>query len=160
MPKAIMALGLAVMMLAQSPVALAQESSAPQDWTAVKSVPAGDELIIRLKNRKTVRGKLKDASDTELILLNKKKEITVMRQDVFQVHRVLGKAAKGKYSLIGAGAGAAAGAGIGSIKGSTVGDDGGVFVGLGMAIGAGVGALAGLGIGISKRKRVLIYQGK
>jgi|GEM_PF-563751 len=130
------------------------------DWSRVSAVETGSKLSVKLKNGKTVEGKLSSVSDTGLSLSVNSKPVDVKREDVFSVYQVTKKSAT-KSTLIGLGVGAGAGAGIG-LAGSR-GDNGldkidhAVTAGL-TVLGAGAGALAGYLIGRSGRKRVLIYQ--
>ena len=156
---AILIMLLAVTLL-YSPAAGAQQSVAPGEWASVQAVPAGDELIIKLKDGQSVRGRLTSATDAVLSITRKNREQTFGRADISQVHHVRRKAAKAKYALIGAGVGAAAGALAGKAKNSPPIDDGEIYVVLGTTIGAGVGAAAGALVGLVRRKRVLIYQAR
>lgn len=130
------------------------------DWSRVTAVESGSKLVVKLKNGKTVEGKLSSASDTALTLSVKNKPVDVRREDVFSVYATKNKSVK-KATLIGLGVGAGVGAGIG-----TAGHDRGGFEIItksqsvaGFAVlGAGAGALAGFLIGKTGRKRVLIYQ--
>jgi hypothetical protein len=158
------ALGLVFLILLTHPtVSFAQTAPAPYEWTAVTRVPPGDELVVRLTNGRTVKGRLKSISDTELTLTRSKRDVNVARQDVRRIHRVVPKSAA-KPTLIGAGTGAAIGAGgiaIAAAADESGGDDGEVAAAIiGVAIlGAGIGALVGLIFG-SKEKKVLIYEAR
>ena len=144
-----------------SPVAAAQQSASSGEWVAVKTVPQGDELIIKLKDGQTLHGKLTSVTDTALSITGKNnKSETVDRNDVSEVYQLRRKAEKAKYALIGAGVGAAVGGGIGAAKNSPNIDDGEIYTMVGVPLGAGIGALAGLLFGQGRRKRVLIYQAR
>lgn len=145
--------------LIYSPVAAAQQSASYGEWVSVKALLPGDEISIKLKDGKTVRGKLESVTDTALSVTRKKNRAeTFNRDDVFQVYQLRGKASKAKYALIGAGIGAAVGGGAGAAKNSPNIDDGEIYTMVGIPLGAGIGALVGLLFGQSRRKRVLIYQ--
>ena len=135
----------------------AQPAAAAQDWAVVKAVTSGERLLVKLKDGKTVKGELNAVSDQELTLLRKSKPHPFNRDTVAQVFKYAGKPAKGKYTLIGAGIGAAVGAGIGQ---SQVEPNAEIHLMMGFLIGTGIGALVGLGWGASKRKEVLIYQAR
>ena len=142
-------------------VTLAQGTAAPNhDWSALKTVASGSKLVTKLKNGKTVEGRLTGVSDTALSLTVKGKPQDVNRDDIVSVYEVRGKSAK-KATLIGAGVGAGAGAAIGA-----AGSNNDAFVSqsavtAGFAIlGAGAGAITGYFIGRSGRKRILIYEAK
>ena len=145
-----------------SPICLAgqQATTTPSgDWSRLNSVTTGSKLAGKLKNGKTVEGKLISVSDTGLSLSVKDKSVDVKRDEVFSVSQMTKKSAT-KATLIGLGVGAGAGAGIG-LAGSG-GDnfanlDHAVTAGL-TVLGAGAGALTGYLIGRSGRKKVLIYQ--
>jgi hypothetical protein len=132
-----------------------------RDWSALKSVASGSKLSIKLKNGKTVKGKLSGVSDTALSLSVGGNTTDLSRDDVVRVYQVSGKSAT-NATLIGAGVGAGAGAVVGAAGGD---DDGFVptraqaAAGL-AALGAGVGALVGYAIGKSGHKRVLIYEAR
>jgi len=147
--------------LIYAPVAAAQQSSSPGDWAVVKSVPQGAELIIKLKDGHTLRGKLSGATDAGLGIISKNnKTETLDKNDVSEVYRLIRKAEKAKYALIGAGIGAGVGGGIGAAKNSPKIDDGEIYPIIGIALGAGIGAVGGLLFGLGRRKRVLIYRAR
>jgi hypothetical protein len=158
------ALGLAFLMLLTHPsVSLAQGAPAPNEWSIVKAVPPGDELVVKLKNGQTIKGRLKVISDVHLTLARGQKSFDIDRQDVRQIHRIVPKSAA-KPTLIGAGTGAAIGAGgiaIAVAADESGGDDGEAAAAiLGVALlGAGIGALVGLAFG-SREKKVLIYEAR
>src|SRR5262249_55683683 len=109
-----------LILLALPPATLAQETTAAiNDWAGVKSIPGGSNLEVRLKNGKTLRGKMINLSDTALSLSDHKKPTDLRLEDVLSVHRMRGMTAK-KATLIGAGVGAAIGAGLGA---ATTGND-------------------------------------
>lgn len=150
-----------VVSLLLSPVVLAQNTTAQAgDWSALKTVAQGSKLSVKLKDGKSVEGKLSGVSDTALSLSVKGKPVDLNRNDVQRVYQLEGKSAT-KATLIGAGVGAGAGAAIGASGG----DDGfgpskGVFAAGFAVLGAGAGAIAGYLIGRSGHKRVLIYEAK
>lgn len=152
---------LLVVALIYSPVAAAQQSTSSGEWGSVQAVSEGTELIIKLKNGETVRGKLTSVTDTMLSMTGKNnKAETLDRNDISEVYQLRRKSEKAKYALIGAGAGAAVGGGIGAAKNSPNIDDGEIYTIGGIALGAGIGAVAGLLFGQGRRKRVLIYQAR
>ena len=153
-----MALTLAVSLLAGSIMPAAWAQQARGDWTAVQSLPADEDIAIKLKSGKQVRGEFLSATDNELTITRKGKGESFAKDAIAQIDRLERKAEKGKYALIGTGIGAATGAGIGGAKASSASDDGYVYTIAGVAMGAGFGALGGLLWGQAKRKHVLIYQ--
>ena len=133
-------------------------STPSSDWSRLSTVTNGSVVAVKLKNGKTVEGKLSSVSDTVLSLSVKDKPVDVKREDVLSVYEITKKSAT-KATLIGLGVGAGAGAGIG-VAGRGDGFDkleNSVTAGLAV-LGAGAGALTGYLIGRSGRKRVLIYQ--
>jgi hypothetical protein len=146
--------------LIYSPLAVAQQTAPPGDWSAVQDVPPGDELIVQLKNGTSVKGKVSSVTGDELSLTRKNKTEAVRRDTVSLVFHLKRKAEKGKYAAIGAGIGAGAGLGIGLAKNSPPVDDGEIYPIGGAIVGAGIGALGGFLFGAAKRKRVLIYQAR
>ena len=131
------------------------------DWAVLKTVPTASKLVVKLKNGKTVSGKLSTVTDTTLSLTVKDKAVDLKREDVLSVHQVMGKSAK-KATLIGM----AVGAGAGAVVGVAGGDDDGFIVSRSQAaaglavLGAGVGALTGYLIGKGGHKRVLVYEAR
>jgi hypothetical protein len=146
--------------LIYAPLVTAQQPVAHGDWSAVQNVPTGDELVITLKDGKSVKGKVSSITSDELNLTRKNKTETVRRKNISQIYHLKRKAEKGKYAAIGTGIGAGAGAGIGVAKKAPPGEYGDAFPVIGAALGAGIGALGGFLFGQAKRKRVLIYQAR
>lgn len=140
-----------------APLALVQAQGSLHDWSVVQAVGTDERLIVKQKDGKTVEGKMIEASETNLSLSRNGKVVNISRANIQQIHHSKGKAAKGKWALIGAGIGGAAGAGIGSAKAHSIIDDGEIYVVAGAVIGAGAGAVGGLLFGASRRKRELIY---
>jgi hypothetical protein len=143
--------------------ASAQSASAQSgDWAALNSIATGSKLVVKLRDGKSVEGKLSGVSDAALSLSVKNRPTDLKREDVQSVYRIKGKSAT-KATLIGTGVGAGAGAAIGAAASS--GDDNfGKFdqaatAGL-TVIGAGVGALTGYLIGHGGKKRILVYEAR
>ncbi|HUE83524.1 MAG TPA: hypothetical protein VMM84_15570 [Pyrinomonadaceae bacterium] len=59
-------------LLTQS-IALAQNKFDLEDWASVKSMQIGEELVLVMKDGKTIKGKLRAISDTGLALSQKDK---------------------------------------------------------------------------------------
>jgi small nuclear ribonucleoprotein (snRNP)-like protein len=150
-------IALILSLFAQPPLAFAQKRAVSDNWDAVTAVAAGEKLVVKLKDGKTIKGEIQTATDQELTMTRKNKSVTAARAQIAQVYQVVGKPAKGKYTLIGAGIGAAVGAGIGQAK---VEADAEIWLPIGFMFGVGIGALVGLGWGASKRREVLIYQAR
>ncbi len=131
-------------------------------WVDVQKVPPGDELEVKLKSERTVKGRVSTITDTKLSLVRDGKTTDVDRADVFRIKRVVPKSTA-KSTLIGAGTGAAGGAAVAAILLAADEGDGGnggiqatIVTGFAL-IGTGIGALVGAGIGLRKRK-VVIYE--
>lgn len=145
-------LTICVLLIVHSGVALAQGSG----WSAVQGVPADDLLIVKQKNGKSIEGKMIEATETNLTISRDNKVVNISRDNIAQIEHSRGKAKKGKWALIGAGAGAAVGGGIGATKvnGS---DDSEIYLPFGLMLGAGIGAGVGALFGASRRQREVIY---
>jgi hypothetical protein len=141
-----------------SPLAMAQQPAASADWSVVQALGSGDELVVKLKDGRSVEGKLASVTDAELSLTRNNKTEAFGRDRIFQIFEKKRKSEKGKYAAIGAGIGAGTGLGIGLAKNSPPVDDGEIYPVGGAILGAGIGAIGGLLFGAAKRKRVLIYQ--
>lgn len=143
------------LLVAQVPAAFAQ--STDRNWATVQSVPVYERLIVKQKDGKTVEGKMIEANETNLTISRNGKVMNIPRDAIQQIEGVKGKAAKGKWGLIGAGAGGATGALIGATKVSADHDDSEIWIPVGLAFGAGIGAVSGLVFGASRRNRTVIY---
>jgi len=136
----------------------AQSQTADRNWSSVEGLSTGDKLEVYTKDKRHVKGLLKQVDSDRLTLSGKKTEYALTKSEISTVYRVASKSETLKYSLIGAAAGAAIGAGIGVAQNSPPKDDGEIYVMLNTPIGAGIGAVAGALFGKGRRKRVLIYQ--
>ncbi|HLA09204.1 MAG TPA: hypothetical protein VJ023_01205 [Pyrinomonadaceae bacterium] len=140
----------AALLVAQSGVALAQG----REWSAVQALPVDARLIVKQKDGKTITGKMVEASETNLTLSRGKMVVNISRDNIAQIEHSIGKAAKTKWALIGAGAGAATGAAIGQSK---VESDAEIWLPVGIIFGTGIGAGVGAIFGSTRRKREVIY---
>lgn len=140
------------------------KGSTTGDWSRLNTVTSGSKLSVKLKNGKTVEGRLTSVSEASLSLSVKDKSVELKRPDILSVYQTSKKSAT-KATLIGMGVGAGAGAGIGLA--ATAADNNNDFniskidhvaTAALTIIGAGAGALTGYLIGRSGRKKVLIYQ--
>lgn len=145
------------MLLTHVPLAFAQQSTSLNNWSAVQQLSTNERLVVKQKSGKELKGLMIEATDTTLTIDRDGKPIAIARADVRQVYVIEGKAAKGKWALIGAGIGAGAGTGIGYAKYSPNSDDSEIYIAMGLLIGAGTGALGGLLLGQTKRKRTMVY---
>jgi hypothetical protein len=144
------------LLITQFPIAFAQTSSG--NWSAVQAIATDERLIVRQKDGKTIEGKMIEANDTNLTLSRNNKVLNISRDSIRQIQQVKGKAAKGKWALIGAGIGGATGAAIGASKVSADRDDSEIWLPVGLIYGAGAGAVGGLLFGASRRNRTVIYE--
>lgn len=154
-------LALAVSLLLSSVTSAQVNNVATGDWSRVRAVASGSKLVVKLKNGKTIKGKMRSASDSALSLSAGNKLTDLNREDVQSVYHVMGKSAT-KATLIGL----AVGAGAGAIIGAAGEDNNDFLISKGQAaaifgaLGAGAGALTGYLIGRHGHKRVLIYEAK
>ncbi|MGI9166093.1 MAG: hypothetical protein ACR2G5_06875 [Pyrinomonadaceae bacterium] len=131
--------------LARKALLLAAQNTAASasDWSALRALTSGSKLSAKLKNGKTVDGRLSSVSDAALTLSIKNSVQDLKREDVLSVYQVAKKSTT-NATLIGTGVGAGAGAGIGA-AGAPNNDNGfekidnAVTAGL-TVIGAGLGA--------------------
>lgn len=156
-PKALPLLLVFLLLSTHAPLAFAQQSTSTNNWSAVQQLPTNERLVVKQKNGKELKGLMIEASDTTLTVDRDGKPVAIPRADIRHVYVIEGKAAKGKWALIGAGIGAGAGTGIGYAKYSPNSDDSEIYIAMGLLIGTGAGALGGLLFGQSKRKRVMVY---
>ena len=132
-----------ILLMASTP-ALAQSASG--SWDAVKAVYTDTKLEVKLTSGETVKGKMLDATDATLVLIEDGKRIDVPRDQVLRVY-VLGKRSVKRSALIGAavGGGGGLGLGFGAFGNSDFTRTAIPAAGIvGAGIGAGVGALLGL----------------
>jgi len=144
------------LLLTQMPMAFGQQSGS-NNWSAVQQIQTNTKLIVKQKNGKEVKGLMIEANDNSLTIDRDGKPFSIARTDVGEVSISVGKAAKGKWSAIGAAIGAGAGGGIGATKYRSDRDDYGIYPVMGVILGTGIGAVAGFAFGQTRRKRELIY---
>ena len=156
----------AVLLLVNSAHTMARQGvESARGWEAAKAIPPGERLSIRLKDGKSVEGRLSRISDATLTLEREKQNIEMNRDSIAKVYRLIKRSAGksiARSTAIGAGIGFGIGAGVGIWGGSyedleTAGLVA-ILGGAGAGIGAGVGAIVGA-FG-SKRRRVLVYEWK
>ena len=139
---------------------LARQAADPAatPWAGVRLVPPGDELVVSLKDGRTVSGRLVSSSDNALVISRKDKTATLDRDNVQKVYRKVPKSGLTRTqigTLSGLGAGAAIGAGLSSNDDVEAAWTVPIFALIGAGIGALVGAVSG-----SNRVKVLIYEAK
>lgn len=165
MKRRMFTLGLALALaLTQAAPALASDktmktatASATADWSAVQTIPAGEKIVLRMKDGHRFEGRFESASDLLVVLKRDGKSMSVERERIRRVSRKGGKSRTNAALLglaIGGGGGLAVGAGLYDASDAE-------FVAsiipatalLGAGIGAGIGALFGKG-----KKDVTIYE--
>jgi hypothetical protein len=147
-------------MIARPQIIFAQAPPTPikGSWDAVKAIPPGDKVAVRLRNGQTLKGKLISASDTLLTLEHRKNSTDVNRGDVLRVYRVV-KMSK----TVGVILGLLIGTGVGALVGQLTEKEGTDDPGLAAAVLGFLGALVGSGMGLaisSFTRKVLIYETK
>ena len=155
----VVAFGL-IAMIARPQIIFAQAPPTPirGSWDTVKALLPGNEMSVRLRNGKKLKGTLISASDTVLTLERRKNTTDVNRGDVLRVYRVV-KNSGDKGAIIGF----LIGAGVGGLLGQLAEPENPEDPGLAAIIFGFLGALVGGGIGkaISGRtERQLIYETK
>ena len=139
---------------------LAQQSTDPAEtpWAGVKLVPPGDEIVVDLKDGKTINGRLVSATDKALVISRGDRTTAIDQVSVQKVYRKVPKSGLTRTqigTLTGMAAGAALGGGLGASEDVEVGWTIPIFA----LIGAGIGAIAGSMSG-GRRVKVLIYEAK
>ena len=142
-----------------TPLAFAQQASS-NSWTVVQQIKTNEKLVVKRNDGKEIKGEMIEASETALTIDRDGKPFSIPRNEVRQVSVIEGKAAKGKWALIGAGIGAAAGTGMGAIKYDPNKDDYVIYIYMGTLIGTGVGAVSGLLFGQTRRSRTMVYDAR
>lgn len=147
-----------ILLLGHAPLVLSQQST--DNWSAVQQLRVSEDLVVKKKDGKQVKGEMIEASENTLTIDRDGKPLSIPRADVRQVYVMEGKAQKGKWAWIGAGVGAGTGAGIGAAKYSSTIDDGELYIVFGTLLGTGIGAVSGMLFGQSRRKRVMVYEAR
>jgi len=145
----------------QTTLAQATTDAVQGTWEGLKVIPPGDELVVDLRNGKSVKGRISSTTDTTLTLIRGKNTTDFDRPDILRVYRLIPRSTK-RATLIGLGIGLGAGAVAGGIYGSSgdnsLADEGLPILVLGGMAG-GVGALIGF-LSSSHKRKVLIYENK
>jgi hypothetical protein len=127
-------------------------------WDAVKTIPYGNKVAVRLRSGKTLNGWMISASDTVLTLERRKNSTDVNRGDVLRVYHLVKKS-----KTIGLLIGLLIGTGVGALVGELVEPEGTDDPGLTAVVLGFLGALIGGGTGAAisgRTKRLLIYETK
>jgi hypothetical protein len=150
---------LAVILLAQQGTIFAQTppGRSAGAWGDVKALPIGGDLTIKLKDGRSVKGKLITARDSDLVVKVGKNDAVLDRESILQIHRRVPKSRKRAVAI-----GAAVGGGLGGVAGGASPDGAGdlsqpASTIMSAVAFAGVGALVGWAVG-GGNKQVLIYQ--
>lgn len=150
-----------ILLLTGSSVVLGQGTTQTlHNWTNLTLVPPGDELIVKRKDGKTLKGRLAGATDQAVTLSRKNKLVELDRTQISRIFRRVQKHGETATST-GASIGALAGVGLGiAAARSSEGEVSVIGAALGLALlGAGVGALIGAVFDV-KPPTVLIYQAR
>ena len=157
---------LSLLMFTQTALAYPQKSTVQpfyQDWDRVKRVAVDDELMLKLKDGRKLKGRMASVTDSELQLsLKKQQPALIKRDDIQRVWhmRPSSKARKQMYAGIGGGIGFVTWVGVALSRMET---QCGKCTGENAALGAGLvagllgGALLGYKLG-GRRQKALIYQ--
>ena len=149
-----------IAMIARPQIIFAQAPPAPirGSWDAVKAVPPGDQVSVRLRNGQKLNGWMISASDTVLTLEGRKNTTDLNREDVLKDYRLF-KKSDTKGVFLGLGIGMGVGVLLGALAEPETTDDPGltaVVLGLlGAVIGTGIGAAIS-----GRTQRQLIYETK
>ena len=142
-----------------TPLAFSQQASS-NDWAVVKQLKTSEDLVVKKRDGKQVKGEMIEASETTLTIDDDGKPVSIPRADVRRIYVIERKAKKGKWAWIGTGIGAGTGAAIGAAKYSANRDDSEVWIPIGLMFGAGIGAATGVLLGQSRRNRVMVYDAR
>ena len=107
---------LLVALLAQHSVLIAQTSAtqATEAWSAFKSLELGDELTIKLRDGRSIKGKLLYVREAELAVKTGKGDTVLEQESIFQVFRHVPKSRNKAMAI-----GAVVGGGLGVIGGAS-----------------------------------------
>jgi hypothetical protein len=172
---------LVVLLTISSTVAAQPAAQNDPAWDAVKAMPYGEPLTVKLKGETTVDGTIISASDTNLKMYKTEQSpisgivyediVDIKKEDILNVYRIEKKSGK-KWMFIGAAVGVAAGVATGAALSSmggncrdrsfsdVCGSAKTGFIALGAVGGAMTGTYVGHLIGRKRLKRVLIYKSK
>jgi hypothetical protein len=152
---------LLVLSLLANPMTLSGQTPAQGvagKWETVKLVPVGSELVVKLKDGKTVKARHAGTTDTTVTVSRNRSLMDIQRSAIHQVS-IRVKTDKDKAQAIGAGVGAAT-LSLTSLGGLTEVESGGeavLFLISVALIGAAIGYVIGSLVGRA-RKTVLIYE--
>jgi hypothetical protein len=132
-------------------------SSNAQSWSILRSIPVGQDLLVKTKEGKSINGRLDRITDTSLALTAEGGTFSLNSSEVAKVYVFRGKPVVSR-TLIGASIGTLAGGGIGLAAGNEN-DIGGRWMGaaVGGGVGLVIGSVTGLALGLSKKKE-LVYE--
>ena len=130
--------------------------SSQQNWTSIKNLTSGTNLIVETKNRETIRGTVNSVTDSALNLSSSGNITTLNQNEIAKVY-LTKKGSRIKGAFLGAGIGAAVGFGIGGIY-SLATRGNGLAAAAGLIYGLPVGAVVGAATSGKVRKGKLIYK--
>ncbi|MCI0663580.1 MAG: hypothetical protein L0220_21160 [Acidobacteria bacterium] len=136
-----------------------QDAVAQDNWEAVRSIPAGDEITVETRDGKRMKGRMSGISGTTLTFSSKNRPVSLDQPEIKKIYRQVTGGSRAKNSLLGTAIGAGIGAGIGLFFVAAYGEgvDADAFATL-MGFGAGIGA--GVGVLFKGSKKLLIYEVK
>jgi hypothetical protein len=155
----LLALGLALAFaLAPVPAASAQtRAGAPDDWSAVQTLPPGQKIVVRTKDGDRLSGRFDSANDLLINFTDGRRKVSLTRESVRLVQLDRGNS-RGKGALFGFAIGAGVGLAVGSILYFPFRDDAvGAIVPVSAALGAGIGTGVGLSTG-KGNKNETVYE--
>src|SRR5262245_4578557 len=136
-----------------------QDAIAQDNWEAVRSIPAGDEITVVTRDGKQLKGRMSGISGPTLSFTSKNRPVSLDQPEIKKIYRQVTGGSRAKNSLLGTGIGAGIGAGIGLFFVAAYGEDvDGDFFATLMGFGAGIGA--GVGVLFKGSKKLLIYEVK
>jgi uncharacterized membrane protein len=151
---------LVIILLAQQSTIFAQKTSDSSigTWSAIQALNVGNELNIKLKDGRSLKGILSGVSDSGVTVSGEKGDTVLERETIFRIYRQVSKSHDRAIAI-----GAAIGGGLGVAGGASSGGAGDLSqpasIVLAAAVYGGIGALIGRAVS-SGKKRVLIYQAK
>ena len=148
-------IGLIALGFLATPAGLRGAQPAGAMWNNLKKVPLQDQLIVKMKSGRKVRGKLKVISDDSLTLVRRNESLDLERGKIRRIFRLLPGSGP-NLGAMGLAAGFALGAVAAGFAGRTQGCCTGSYVAFIGGPMAAAGGLVGGAIG-SRKARVLIY---
>jgi hypothetical protein len=147
-----------ILLLAETAMALDSNS----DWRLLPSIPAGQEIVVKISSGKSLKGAFQRAADATLELTVDGKHVELQSTEISRVYVLRGRQTL-KGTFIGMAVGTGAGTALGAI-GCRHSEQGweiisqGACTAMGAGLGLVVGSVTGLAIGVSRHKKELVYK--